>query len=265
MRRVKVAVAVLLALLLPRVGVAQNSVPQVPRFVQVNSITVKLGMQAEFEDYMKKIVAAANKLNTNQRLITGQVTMGGSPMMYFVTSSFEKWSDADGLESAPALLVKAYGDLEGAKILKAGRSTLESLEVNVVEQIPDMSTNPKTFMPPLAHTLVIRTDIDPALSADYRNYLGMLKAAQEKDPASPTAIRRVSVVGPAGVYVTTEPFDKFADRDAWPSAEGLLKKAYGDSAAKMLLDQAMRAIRSRVTYVLTYRPDLSRTMMPGTN
>jgi hypothetical protein len=260
-----VAFAVLVVLLIPTVGDAQNSVPQVPRFVQVNSITVKLGMQAEFEDYLKKIIAAANKLNTNQRLITAQVGMGGSPMMYFVTSSFEKWADADGLEAAPSLLVKAYGDLEGAKILKAGRSTLESLEVDVVELIPDASTNPKTFMPPLAHTLVIRTDIDPALAADYRNYLSMLKAAQEKDPASPTAIRRASAVGPAGVFVTTEPFDKFADRDAWPGTEGLLKKAYGDAAAKMLLDQAARAIKSRVTYVLNYRPDLSRTMTAGTN
>jgi hypothetical protein len=120
-------------------------------------------------------------------------------------------------------------------------------------------------MPPLAHTLVIRTDINAGKAAEYRNYLAMLKAAQEKDPASPTAIRRVSVAGPAGVFVTTEPFDKFADRDAWPSTEGLLKKAYGDAGAKMLLDQAMGAIKSRVTYVLNYRPDLSRTTMPGTN
>ncbi len=262
MKHVKVAITVVLALLLPRMGAAQS---QVPRFVQVNSITVKLGMQAEFEDYLKKIIAAANKLNTNQRLITAQVAMGGSPTMYFVTSSFEKWGDADALESAPALLVKAYGDVEGARILKAGRATLDSLEVGVVELLPDMSTNPKTFMPPLAHTLVIRTDVNPALASDYRNYLSMLKAAQEKDPASPTAIRRVSVAGPAGVFVTTEPFDKFADRDAWPNTEALLKKAYGDTATRMLLEQALRAVKSRVTYVTNYRPDLSRTMMTGTN
>jgi hypothetical protein len=116
-------------------------------------------------------------------------------------------------------------------------------------------------MPPKAYLSIIRTDVEFASQAAYTHYLSMLKAAQEKEPSPPTINRRVSVQGPAAVYITTQGFDRFAERDAWPSVTDLLRKNYGEAHAQVLNSQSAQAIRSRVTYVARFRPDLSR--LPG--
>jgi len=255
MTRLRFAALILASLLtVPSLATPQS---QVPEFLQVSTVTVKLGMQTEFEDYLKKIIAAASKLNSRQLLVTHQVTMGGSPLTYFVTSPFEKWAGADALESAPAILAKAYGDVEGAKILKVGRGTIETLDVAVYRLLPGMSTNPVPIAQK-AHLNVIRTEVELGMQAEYNQYLAMLKGAQDKDSASPTSIRRVSVAGPAAVYVTTQAFDTFAERDNWPNLADQLKKAYGDAQAQLILNQGTRTAKSRVVVVTTYRADLSK-------
>lgn len=250
-----VAVAVTLALSVAQ-GVAAQGQPA--PFVQVSTVAAKLGMQGEVEDYIKKVVAGLNKINSPQRIAASQVTLGGSPTTYLFSSPFEKWADQDLFDAIPQMLIKAYGDVEGARILKAGRSAIDSIEVTVYRLLPNLSTKPKTFDPPMAHTLGIRTEVDPAMASEYEYYLSRLKAAQEQSPDSPTAIRRVSVFGPASVYITTQPFAKHADRATWPATDQLLRKAFGDDEAKRILEQGIRAVRNRTSLVLTYRPDLSR-------
>ena len=83
-------------------------------------------------------------------------------------------------------------------------------------------------------------------------------SAAADDAAAPTAIRRVSVQGPSSVYVTAQFFNKNADRDAWPGAGELLRKAYGEAEAQHLAQTSARCIRKRDLWTLTYRPDLSR-------
>jgi hypothetical protein len=179
-----------------------------------------------------------------------------------MASPFANWAGADGLAGgAPMILNQAYGEVEGAKILKAGRSTIASLDIGVSRLLPNLSTNPRAFMPPKAYLQIIRTDVDPGMQAEYRHYLMMLKAAQEKDSRSPTATRRISIAGPAAVFITTSPFDKFAERDGWPGPGEVLAKAYGEVEAQMLQNQSLQAIRSRTNYVARFRADLSR--LPG--
>ena len=250
-----VALVVALVLAVPSVIVAQG---QPAQFVQVTSVSVKLGMQGDFEDYVKKIGAALTKINSPQRLVANQLTLGGSPTTYFFSVPFEKWADEDLFDAIPLVLTKAYGDLEGARILKAGRSTVDSIQISVYRLLPNLSTKPRTFDPPMAHSVSVRTEIDPAMTSEYEYYLSRLKAAQEQSPEAPTAVRRVSVQGPTSVYLSSQPFGKYADRDAWPATDQLMRKAYGDDEAKRILDMAARAIKNRVTLVLTFRPDLSR-------
>jgi hypothetical protein len=252
-------VALALVLSAQRFPVAQG---QPAEFMQVVTATVDLGMQAEFEDYIKKIAAAAAKVNAAQYLMAYQVVMGGSPGTYFIASPFENWAGADGLAAgAPGILMKAYGDVEGAKILKAGRATIASLDIGVSRLLPNLSTRPMLVMPPKAYLQIIRTEVDIRMQDEYRHYLSMLKAAQEKDSRSPTATRRISVAGPAAVFITTSPFDKFAERDAWPGPAEVLAKAYGEAEARMLQSQSLSAVRNRATYVARFRADLSR--LPG--
>ena len=250
-----VAFVVALVLAVPHVIAAQG---QPAQFVQVTSVSVKLGMQAEFEDYVKKITAGLNKINSPLRLSASQVALGASPTTYLFSVPFEKWADEDLFDVIPQVLTKAYGDLEGARILKTGRAAIDSIQISVYRLLPNLSTKPRTFDPPMPHSLAIRTEVDPTMTSEYEYYLSRVKAAQEQTPESPTAIRRVSVQGPAGVYITTQPFGKYAERDSWPVTEQLLRKAYGDEEARRILEQGAKGVRNRVTLVLSFRPDLSR-------
>ena len=88
--------------------------------------------------------------------------------------------------------------------------------------------------------------------------IGRYKAASEQLPEAPSAIRRVSVQGPGNVYITTSAYANGAERDAWPSFQDVLKKAYGEEEARRLDQRRTDCIKRSETYVLKVRPDLSR-------
>ena len=53
--------------------------------------------------------------------------------MYHFVMPFTKWEELDANPSIPAILSKAYGEIEGSKILKAGRSALAEVVVEVYQ------------------------------------------------------------------------------------------------------------------------------------
>ena len=112
--------------------------------------------------------------------------------------------------------------------------------------------------------MVVRTEIDPAMSVSYENYLSKLKAAQEKEPGNRTVNRSVSVLGPALTYLGANFFSKHADRDNWTVVTDLMKKTYGDAEGQKLSEASLRAVRKRDIFIQSYRPDLSRLApIPG--
>ncbi len=124
--------------------------------------------------------------------------------------------------------------------------------------LPDLSTKPKVFDPPAAFVQLFVTDVEPALVPAWEGYLARLKAAQEKAPQAPTAIRRVAVEGAANTYVTAVPFPSSAERDSWPSNLDVLREAYGEAEARALNETRLRCTRNARLVVINYRPDLSR-------
>lgn len=96
------------------------------------------------------------------------------------------------------------------------------------------------------------------MSREWERVIGRYKAASEQLPETPTAIRRVSVEGPGNVYVTSSPYTKGADRDAWPSFLDVLKKAYGDEEARNLDQRRTDCIKHSEAFIMKFRPDLSR-------
>ena len=148
-----VALAGLLALSVSQVAAAQG---QPAQFVQVTAVSVKLGMQGEFEDYVKKIVAGLTKINSLQRISANQVTLGGSPTTYFFSTPFEKWADEDLFDSIPQTLIKAYGEVEGPRILKTGRASVDSRRI--IEEglrcVKNRVTLVLTFRPDLSRLTV---------------------------------------------------------------------------------------------------------------
>lgn len=164
----------------------------------------------------------------------------------------------DSWPSVPQILTRAYGDTEGARILKSGRDAIAHTESAVFRYERNLSTRPKLNDPPAPFVMVVRTEIEPGMSVSYERFLTKLKAAQEKEQGTRTVNRSVSVLGPALTYLGANFFSKHADRDNWPTTADLLRKTYGNADGDEILEASLRAVRKRDTYIQSYRPDLSR-------
>jgi hypothetical protein len=239
-------------------GETQGQPTQPAEFIQVITTTVKSGAVSDYEDFVRKIVAGANKIGAPQRWSTSQVSLGGPGFTYTVVLPFSKWGEVDVWNAVPDILSKAYGEAEKARIMKSGRAAIERTETSVYRLLPDLSTRPKIFNPPPTFVHLFVTEVEPAMVPAWENFLARLKAAQEKSPQAPTAVRRVAVLGASNTYVTAVPFNKFAERDSWPTNRAVLRDAYGETEAHSLDETRLRSTRSARQLVLAYRPDLSR-------
>jgi hypothetical protein len=236
----------------------QNQPAQPAEFVQVITVTVKSGATTEYEDFVKKITAGANKIGAPQRWFFSQVSLGGPGRTYTVVLPFNKWAEVDAWLPVPKILVKAYGEAEGTKMLRAGGAATERTETAVYRLLPDLSTRPKVFDPPTAFMHLFVTEVEPAMVPAWESFLARLKAAQEKSSQAPTAVRRVAVLGASNTYVTAVPFNTYAERDSWPTNLAILRDAYGESEARSLDETRLRCTRNARQLVMAYRPDLSR-------
>jgi hypothetical protein len=237
---------------------AQTPASEVPQFLQVITVKVKPSALADYEDYVKKIVAAAVKVGAPQRIVVYQAVMGAPLGTYLAASPFGKWDDMDAWQSIPAMLNKAYGDLEGAKILKAGRAAIDSAQTDVYSTLNDRSTNPKNYDPPTAFVSVTRTELIPAMAPTYNQLLRKIKKAEEGMPNAPTVVRRAMVEGPGFVTIAARYYNKFAERTGAPNQNDLLEKAYGEEEAREMNETILRSVAKRETWVLAYRADLSK-------
>jgi cellobiose-specific phosphotransferase system component IIB len=234
-------------------------------FTHVTWVTVKPGMTAEYEDYVKKIAAGAAKVNDPRAVSAYNLAMGGPQRTYAFARTFRKWGELDDNLTIPQILAKAYGDVEGAKIFKAGSSAVESSETRVSRTIPELSRSGPSGGATAAYVFVVRTEVEPSMGRTYRKYMDKLKAAEDKHDPSPVT-RRVSVLGDAQVWSSIRSFNKWAERDALMSPGEAMTKAYGEAEAREIADMGASCIRNRTTYVLARRPDLSRSgTAPTTN
>jgi antibiotic biosynthesis monooxygenase (ABM) superfamily enzyme len=261
-RNRQVALAVSALLLLGAVAEAQDE------YVHSIIVTVKPSSALEFEDYAKKVLAAATKIGSPQRSYAFQLAAGGPNYTYIFSSPFSSFEEMGSWPSIPEALTKALGDVEGAKILKAGRATIETSETRVSRTMSELSTNLKPFDPQATPIIrLIRTEVDPAQAGAYEAFLAKVKSAQEKSPGYATTIRRVSALGQGFVYSTATYLKSLGDIDKIPSQPELMRKAFGEEGAKTISDSGNGAIRSREVWLLRYRPDLSRPTVtaPTTN
>ncbi len=237
-----------------------------PSYVQSILVTVKPSAVTDFEDYAKKIMAAATKVGSPQILYAAQIQSGGPQFTYVFASPFSGFEEMEKWTSIPEMLTKALGDVEGAKVLKAGRATIESSETWVARTQVELSTNLKPLdLQATPIVRLLRTDIDPAMTGAYEAYLAKVKAAQEKAPGYPTVSRRVTVLGKTSQYYSVTYVKSLADLDKIPNQGELMKKAYGEEGALTITQSGNAAVRNRDAWLLRYRPDLSRpTAAPAT-
>jgi hypothetical protein len=237
-----------------------------PSYTHTILVTVKPSAVQDFEDYAKKVMAAAAKVGSTQIVLAAQLQVGGPNYTYLFTSPFSTFEEMGQWSSIPEMLMKAHGDVEGAKLLKAGRSAIESSETWVARTQIDLSTNPKPLdLQATPFVRLLRTEVDPAMAGEYERYLAKVKAAQEKAAGYPSVIRRVSALGTGSLYFSATFVKSLADLDRIPNQGELMRKAYGEEGAETVTKSGNGAVRSREVWLLRYRPDLSRpTVSPAT-
>jgi hypothetical protein len=253
-----VGLACVLAMFAP---IAAQSPPPA-NYVAVATIKVRPAAVADFEEYLKKLNAAGLKIGLKVRADTYQTVQGGSPFQYDVVQGFATLEELGAVPSVPAILTKAHGEAEAAKLMRAGRAAIESVEVSTLQYQPDISTKPRL---PIASPFyqLVRIEIEPQMGPQYTDYLRRAKSAGDKFAAAPTTLRHTNLFGPAFVYLSAQPFATWAERANWAAPGEPMAAAYGDAEAAKLSEINRNATRSRTIWVVQHRPDLSR--IPGTS
>ena len=254
----KIARSIFVSTCVLAAAVAAQAQGQPKAFVQVLTVHTKPEAAVDYEAFVKKVIAAGDKIGQSQRTITYQVVTGGPGYTYMIASYLDKWADLDTMLSTSEILTKALGEIEGPRALRVGRTSIESTESVVYRLLPDLSTKPRAYDPQPEYLQLIGTHVKPEMVREWENVIGRYKAAADQTAEAPTAIRRTSVVGPANLYLTSSPFSKNAERDAWPSFMDILKKAYGEEEARSLDQRRRDCTQYSETLIVKYRPDLSR-------
>ena len=190
--RIAKSLALGLTCALAAAGSAQAQ-SQPKKFVQLLTVHARPEGALEYEAFAKKVMAAADKIGQNQRVLVYQATAGSPGYTYMIVTSFDKWAETDEMLSTPEILMKALGEVEGAKAIRAGRTSIASTETAVYRLLPDLSTKPKAYDPPPAYLQVLRNEIKPEMTRQWERVMARYEASAEQVPEAPTAIRGASV------------------------------------------------------------------------
>ena len=250
------AVSTLIALallLLPSTGQAQEAAG----YLQVYTIEVEPGANAQFEDFARKINEGAT--SAPGIVLTYQRAIGGSTNTYYIVRPFSEWADLDGWSTPARTLINAHGTEEGARILREGGETIASVVITVGRTMAEASSGLETPnpdpLPPLAR--VSQIEIDRTRADQFRQFLRKLKIAEEQ--AGVKVTRRETIQGPTSTFTSVQFFNSFADLDSAAPAGELLGNAFGEAETALLFEGVNAAVRSRDVSTVRYRPDLSRT------
>lgn len=262
MRGKSLVSSVVLLLLLASVSLAQQ---QPKRFLEAHEFTIRPGAVMAFEDYIKKVVEAADKVGIQQEWATFSQEIGTPGRTYLVALYYDKWAERDGWTRVPEILDQAYGEDEAAKIYRTGTSAIESSHSRVYYLLEEHSTKIDSAGTLASHYMVTETHIKREMVSDYELMLSKIQAAEEAMEGSSTAIRRVTALGDASIYIASRPFEKYADIDARAGQGSALRKMYGDEETRQMGETIRRCHKSQRTFVINMRPELSRRAEPTTN
>ncbi len=225
-------------------------------FIQVTAVTVSPAGVLDFEEYVKKAVAATAKVSG--RPVQAYQPMYGNPNVYYFVVSLTAGKDLDSQPTVPQALMKTYGEAEGARLLKAGRAVIESIVIERHNTVRRISTNLRPGGKPSRFYQVMRTEVRPDMMDDYMNVLEKVKKAEEAQPNAVTAMRRVmGEGGPAGTVLVVRGFNSFEERAGWANQRDVLRKVYGDVDERLMNETISRAVVARESTVLVHRADLS--------
>jgi hypothetical protein len=260
-----IALGVALSLVL---GTAVWSQTSSTGLTQMVTTTVKASAVGDYEDYLKKLAAARDKigLRAPARSTVYTYRMGGPSFTYLIVSPFANWAEIDSWVPPGEVLTKAYGELEGGKVIKMMRAAVESQTIEVMRVSPELSRNLAAAPPPYAFAVLNRIELQPGTGQSYNMALTKIKAATEKAGNFPPQLVATIVHGATPTYIQVTPFTKWADRDATTNITEALDKMYGENERRAILETPGKLTKSRQSFVIMQRADLSWTRKsPTTN
>ena len=259
MKRLQIPVVAAFLVLSAQIALAQGAGPV--RYQQVVEINAKPGSELVLENYIKKLVAAADKVSARQTWTTYSVTLGKPGGTYRVAVGFNSWADRDGWSTIPVILAKAYGQQEAERLMKENGAATERMVNEVWENLPDLGTTaaPAAGATPPIGVRVQVTRVQPAMSSNYEAMLAKFKPAYQAAAGSPGVGRSVLRMGPGSgsTYRRTQQFAKWGDLDA-PSGATLLQKHFGPQFPAMI-DELRKMIVNQQEFISVRRAELSRT------
>ncbi len=236
------------------------------RFQQVNEVTVKPGQEIVFENYVKKLIAAADKAGAKTYWTSYTVQLGKPGGTYRVALNFNSWADRGAWSTIPAMMVKAYGQPEAERLMKEGGNATERSITEVWENLPGASAN--QVNPPAAPGNFVRAQIvrvNPGMASDYEAMIAKFKPAYEAAAGKPAIARSVLRIGTNSTYTfrRTQQVSSMAELDA-PSGPELLQKFFGAQWAAMSTE-LNKMVTFRQEFISTRRADLSRPAPAATS
>lgn len=264
MKRLAAVAAVLALVLFVSLLAPITAQAPVPEYITVITAKAHPGRYADFEDYIKKLNAAAAKIGNKTRVDAYQFVQGASIYQYDFVTAVPTLALLDTEPGTQALLIKAYGEAEARKVLVAGRAAIQEAVSQVMRVRPELSSKAAdaTGSP---YFQLVRVEIDPAMTTQYEDYLAKIKVARDKDSRSTMLVRFTPLFGQAFVYFTALPFTTFAERGKWLTPAQYLTNEFGESTARSLIDTQQRAVKRQDVWVVAWRRDLSRIPAAGTD
>jgi hypothetical protein len=107
-------------------------------------LNVRLGMEQQFEDYVKKIIEATNATAPNASWQMRERLYGpGNAAGYRVVVTFQQWADLDvQAKPIPQRLQEHFGAEEGARVTEAGLAAIQGINERVNRVRSDLARPP---------------------------------------------------------------------------------------------------------------------------
>ena len=162
-------------------------------------------------------------------------------------------------------MIQAFGEKDGAQILRSGQSAVEENHVRVYRYLPDQSSTITTAPTEAVAFRMSVTNVKPSMLGEYNRAMAKVKEGSEKNANAPKVIRRQSVDGPSFTFLSVVPMKSHGERDSWLGPGENIRKAFGEYEGGRLITTILDSMVDNLSVVLVARPDLSRMPAPSTS
>ena len=200
-----------------------------PQFLNITVVSVKPGMNAEFQDFMKNTTnPALKKGGLMWREVWQSTAAGGDAFEYVMVSPVGKFADYDGAGA----LEKGLGAQGFAAWQTKASSLVTSVHRFIVQTRDDLSFEKQSAGP---HKLAVVTSIHvaPNRNSEFENYIKNDYMPVMKQAQVTYLVTQTIFGGDANEYVTLTMRDSFADLDKGP----VLVQTLGEEGAQKLLQK----------------------------